>query len=148
MLISNCLALAQSVKIEDLINDSSRYDGKRVLVEGEAIGHLMKRGDFVWFNINDNTMSIGVWANSELAAKLQYLGKHAVTGDRVRIDGVFHSHCSMHGGDTDIHADSMVVVKRGSIRKLAHDPKKVNILIFLTGLMVCLYAIRILKKRR
>lgn len=148
LLTSGHLVFAQSETIEDLISNSKRYDGKKVIVEGEAIGHLMKRGDHAWFNINDDTSSIGIWINSSLTDNMQYLGKHAVKGDWVRVDGMFYSHCSMHGGDTDIHADSMAIVRKGNAIKLTHDPTKVNILTLLTGLMVCLYIIKILKRQR
>lgn len=135
-----------TIKINDLINNDKDFDAKKVIVEGEAIGHLMKRGNFVWFNINDKTNAIGIWANSELVTKIKYLGRHAVTGDRVKVEGIFQSKCPMHGGDTDIHADSIVVVKNGNLNQLSHEPKKVNVLVFLTGLLVCLYIIKILKK--
>ena len=148
LLISGRLVFAQSATIKDLISNSQRYDKKRVLIEGEAIGHLMNRGDHAWFNINDNTSSIGVWINSSLTDKIKYLGKHAVRGDWVRVDGIFYSRCPMHGGDTDIHADSIVIVRKGNAIKLTHDPTKVNILALLTGLMVCLYIIKILKRQR
>jgi len=143
----NDYALAQPQKVKDLINEDVRYNGKKVLVEGEAIGHLMKRGDFAWININDNTESIGVWISSELTDEIKYLGRHAVAGDWLRISGVFNSNCSLHGGDTDIHADGVLVLKRGSPNQLTHEPKKVVNLLFLIGLMICLYIIKILKKK-
>lgn len=142
------IASAQSVRITELINEASLYDGKSVSIEGEAIGHLMKRGDHAWFNINDGVTSLGIWANVEIANQIQYLGKHSVVGDRVKIDGIFNSHCAMHGGDTDIHAENLVIIERGNIRKLAYDSRKHNILLFLIGLMTCLYIIKILKRRR
>ena len=148
LLIFSCFAFAQSIKIIDLVEGGRGYDGKEISVEGEVIGHLMKRGDFVWFNIDDQTASIGIWADFDLAAKIKYLGRHAVRGDRVRIDGKFHSHCPMHGGDTDIHAHRIVIVKRGAPQILTYDNKKVNILIFIAGALLCLYIIKILKRQR
>lgn len=148
LLVFNGLSLAQSPTIKDLINNPQKYDNKKVLIEGEVIGHIMKRGDHVWFNINDTTTSIGIWAKAEIADKIQYLGKHAARGDLVRVDGVFYAPCPMHGGDVDIHADSLMVVKTGIAKQLSHNPRKVNILILLTGLMVCLYIIKILKRKR
>ena len=148
MLIFNCLAFAESINIINLIEKGRDYDSKKIAVEGEVIGHLMKRGDFVWFNIDDKTASIGIWSDLDLAAKIKYLGRHAATGDWVRVDGVFHAHCPIHGGDTDIHADGVTVIERGNIRTLTHDPRKVNILIFLSSILLCLYIIKILKRRR
>jgi len=148
LLIINCFAFAQSKKVIDLINKGRTYNGKTISIEGEAIGHLMKRGDFAWLNIDDKTASIGIWADLSLTTDIKYLGRHVVRGDRVRIDGVFHAHCPMHGGDTDIHADSIAVVERGFTKTLTHDSKKVNILIFLSSILLCLYIIKILKRGR
>ncbi|MFH1621791.1 MAG: DNA-binding protein [Candidatus Omnitrophota bacterium] len=148
LLMFSSIASAQSLKITDLISQASLYEGESVSMEGEVIGHVMKRGNYAWFNINDGANSLGIWANLEIANQIQYLGKHSVVGDRVKIDGVFNSHCAMHGGDTDIHAENLVIIARGNIRKLAYDPRKHNILLFLIGLMACLYIIKILKRRR
>ena len=141
-------AWAQSVAIQELINEIHKHDGKRVLIEGEAIGHVMKRGEHAWFNINDTTASMGVWAKAELADQIKFLGRHAVRGDIVRIDGVYYGRCPMHGGDADIHAHSMVIVKGGAKKELGYDQRKVNLLVFLIGLMVCLYIIKTLKSKR
>jgi hypothetical protein len=148
LLVCANAVFADSLKMSDLIKNALTYDGKRVTVEGEAIGHLMQRGDFVWFNVNDNTNAVGIWATSNLAKDIKYLGRHAVIGDVVRVEGVFHLRCPGHGGDTDIHADKVIVTQRGSIRQLTHDPQKVNIIIFLTAILVCLYIIKILKRTR
>lgn len=136
------------IKINDLINNDKEFDGKEVTIEGEAIGHVMKRGQFAWVNINDKTNSIGIWLNYELEKKIKYLGKYAVIGDWLLIDGIFHSRCPAHGGDTDFHANNLVIINRGSLKNLTYTQKKVNILLLLIGLLVCLYLIKILKKPR
>jgi hypothetical protein len=147
LVYTNCL-LADSVKICDLIKDALSYDGKRVVVGGEAVGHLMKRGDFIWVNINDGTNALGIWTTFDLAKDIRYLGKHSITGDKLRAEGIFHLKCPSHGGDTDMHADKITLIERGSPRVLTHDPQKVNIIIFLTAILACLYIIKILKRTR
>jgi hypothetical protein len=139
---------AQPIKINDLIEEARAYDGKRVVVEGEVIGHLMRRGNFAWLNINDTTNAVGIWATFDSAKDIKYLGKHAVIGDKVKVEGVFHLKCPGHGGDTDIHAESITIIDRGSPRHLAYEPKKVNIIIFLIAILACLYIIKILKRMR
>lgn len=148
ILIVSHAVFAQSLTVGDLIKDGINYDGKRIAIDAEVIGHLMQRGDFAWFNINDGTNAIGVWTGFDLAKDIKYLGKHSVIGDTVRIEGVFHLRCPGHGGDTDIHADKITILERGSIRRLAYDPKKINILIFLIVILTCLYIIKILKRTR
>ncbi|MDD5292503.1 MAG: DNA-binding protein [Candidatus Omnitrophica bacterium] len=141
-------ASAEPVCIKDLIKDGSAYDGKRIELEGEVIGHLMKRGDFAWFNISDGNNAMGVWTTYDAANAIQYLGRHAVNGDFLLIEGVFHLKCPGHGGDTDIHADKITVLKSGGPRVLTYDDRKINIIIFLTAILICLYIIKILKRSR
>jgi hypothetical protein len=141
------LSFAETRNVKDVIKNSAQLDGKNLTLEGEAIGHLMKKGEFAWVNINDQTECIGVWASYAELAKIRHLGKYAVTGDWVRVYGVFNNHCPAHGGDTDIHAASLVVLTKGSARNFAYDQKKANILIFLIGVLICLYIIKILKRR-
>ena len=148
LFILNCSIFAQSVKIIDLIDRGDEYDDQEISVEGEAIGHLMRRGEFVWLNIDDRSSSLGIWVNFDLATQIKYLGRHAITGDWIKVEGVFHAHCPIHGGDTDIHADKITIVERGKRNILSHDPQKVNILIFLSSVLLCLYIIKILKKAR
>jgi len=140
------LSSAETVEIKDLIGNGAVYDGRRVELEGEVIGHLMKRGDFVWFNISDGNSAMGVWTTYDEAKKIQYLGRHAVNGDYLLVEGVFHLKCPGHGGDTDIHADKITVLRSGSPRILTRDDRKINIIIFLTAILICLYIIKILKR--
>jgi hypothetical protein len=128
MLVPAEIAMANGVSVgslgslgslgsEELIKNSKQYDGMRIVYTGEVIGDVMKRGDYAWINVSDGDNAIGVWTNDPAINSLKYLGRYGVTGDTVRVEGVFHRACGEHGGDLDIHAASVVIVKAGSEAK-------------------------------
>lgn len=139
---------AQSVSVNELITESEHYDQKEVTIEGEAIGHLMRRGEFAWLNVLDGDTSIGVWAERKLFEAIGRFGRYGIIGDRIRVGGIYHVSCTLHGGDADIHAHTLEVVALGSEQYKAPNPKKKEIIVVLIGILVCLYIIKILKKRR
>lgn len=141
-------AFAQPASIDELIVKSTQYDAKEVVIEGEAIGHLMRRGEFAWLNVSDGKISIGIWAKQELFRSVEHLGRYAVKGDQLRIRGIFHTRCVSHGGDTDIHAQTLAVVASGNEQHSVSNPKKKKILVVLIGIFACLYTIKILKRQR
>jgi len=113
---------AQPISSAELINNAKLYDGKVVNYEGEVIGDIMKRGDYAWINVNDGKNAIGIWINSGLVKDIGYTGSYKSVGDGVEITGVFRRVCPEHGGDLDIHAQSMR--KTGAGRYLQ---EKVNV---------------------
>jgi len=106
-------ALANPVDSTTLLNNSFKYDGKTIEFRGEAIGEIMKRGKYAWVNIHDGQNAIGVFMKYEDAKKIKYLGRYLVKGDIVLVKGIFNRSCKVHGGDTDIHALEVQIVKRG-----------------------------------
>ena len=107
------VASAQSVSSTELIQNAAQYDGKGIIYEGEVIGEVMKRNSGAWVNVSDGYNTIGVWVPHDLAAKIKYIGGYKVKGDIVQIRGLFNYACSVHGGDLDIHAESLRIVKSG-----------------------------------
>jgi len=111
-------AYAQNNKPIDsntLINNSSFYDGKMVVFEGEIIGEIMRRGNYSWININDGANAIGIYIPTSETAKIKFAGKHNVKGDIIRVEGILNARCQEHGGDLDIHADKIEIVKKGYV---------------------------------
>lgn len=103
------------VSSQDLVENASQWDGKKVELEGEAIGDIMPRGDHAWINLLDESTAIGIWISQTTLPPLQFTGQYFSQGDRVRVRGIMHRACPEHGGDLDIHADSAAVVKLGAI---------------------------------
>lgn len=120
----------------DLVERMEEYDGMTVTFEGEAIGEAMVRGDHAWIHINDDAYfeknveegaplegqnsGMPVWIRADLARAIGTFGDYKHEGDVVRVTGVFHAACPDHGGDTDIHADTLEIVRQG--RPVVDEP--------------------------
>ncbi|MBE0447031.1 MAG: DNA-binding protein [Actinobacteria bacterium] len=110
-LASPAYALVSST---ELIEDSKKYDGKRISFQGEAIGDIMERGEYGWVNVHDGGDAIGVWAPVAELRKIKFAGDYNHIGDTVLVEGIFNQACSEHAGELDIHAESITVVVAGS----------------------------------
>jgi len=105
---------AQAISSVELINKARDYDGKTVVYQGEVIGDVMARGEYAWININDGRNAIGIWIRKDLAKSIIYTGAYKTRGDQVEVIGIFQRSCAVHGGDLDLHAESMRRIKDGN----------------------------------
>lgn len=124
------------VSSSDLINNARQYDGQEVTYQGEAIGDVMVRGKYAWVNLNDTKTAIGVWMPAELARRITYTGSYKVKGDIIEVVGQFHRACADHGGDLDIHAKSLRIIKKGTYSEELISLLKVKVAI--AFLIICL----------
>jgi len=106
---------ANTVKINDLVENAKVYDGKTITIQAEAIGEVLERGEYAWININDKSNAIGVFVPIAEAKKITFFGDYAHTGDTVIITGIMHNACNEHGGELDIHAETITIVRLGSV---------------------------------
>ena len=97
----------------DLINEAAKWDGEKVIYVGEAVTAVMDRGTYSWVNLNDGSNAIGVWTVARLLKHIKHTGDYRNKGDIVEVTGTFHRACKMHGGDMDIHAYGVKILKRG-----------------------------------
>jgi hypothetical protein len=120
---------AEEVSTADLLDNWEEYNGKEVIFRGEAVGDVMRRGDYAWITVNDDFYSrearqeagklrggnsgMGIWLPVEEADKITMLGRYGTVGDFVEVRGVFNADCLEHGGDFDIHASSLKVIDPG-----------------------------------
>ena len=143
--ISYCQA--QTPSSLELINNAKQYDEKSVVYEGEVIGDVMARGDYAWVNVLDGENAIGVWINSSLAKNIKYTGSYKSVGDRIEITGIFNRACVAHGGDLDIHAQGMRVLKTGV--QILHQPDtgKRNLVIILCGAIIVLWILTLFLRK-
>ena len=130
---------------DDLIKDAKKWDKENVTYRGEAIAAVMNRGAFAWINLNDGDNAIGVWCSSKLLSKVNFLGDYKHKGDILEVEGKFHRACPMHGGDLDIHAYSVKVVKPGHRISEEIDALRANVSAVLFLLTIA--TIIIFKKR-
>jgi aspartyl/asparaginyl-tRNA synthetase len=103
------------VTSDELINKAKEYDKKEVVYTGEMVGDIMQRGQYAWINISDGNNAIGVWLPYDQTKQIKYKGKYDFIGDTIKVAGTFNRACAEHGGDFDIHAKKIEVVKEGHI---------------------------------
>ncbi|MHB8895477.1 MAG: hypothetical protein ACYC99_09925 [Candidatus Geothermincolia bacterium] len=149
----------ETVTTTQLIENMQKYDGKIVAVQGEAIGDLMIRGHFAWITVNDDKYSkksiqeggelvgmsnsgIGVWVPAEEGRRIEVYGGYKYKGSVVKVVGVFHRACTQHGGDTDIHADAVEVIRKGYPFARAFKWAELLTVIVLSGFILILWNMR------
>lgn len=145
-MIPNVSKAAEYTNYNDLIENGKALDGKLVEIKGEAIGEPMKRGNHTWINISDGSSAMGVWIKNEDADKVRTFGNYKFKGDIVSISGIFYRACSEHGGDMDIHAESLIVENVGYNVEEPIDNAKVIASITLS--LVTLVLLGVYHKRR
>ncbi len=137
-----------------LIEDSRAWDGHGAAFTGEAIGESMSRGSMSWIHLNDDAYveksiregavlggtnsGMAVWTPSGMARRIRHFGGYGCQGDIVKVTGVFHAACREHGGDMDIHASRLEIVRPGRrIREPFHAGRLIACFgaILLTGLL-------------
>jgi hypothetical protein len=153
------------VGISELVEHMGHYDGKTVTVEGEVVGDVMNRDGGAWLTVNDDPYAlrsleeggdfagvsnsgIGVWVAADMTREIQHTGDYQEKGDRVRISGVFHRACGEHGGDADIHAQSLEVLVRGYRFEHPFQWKKLAVVLLLLFPAVFLWTVRERTRRK
>jgi hypothetical protein len=153
---------AEEVSTADLLNEWEKYDGQEVIFKGEAVGDVMRRGDYAWITVNDDFYSraarleagelrggnsgMGVWLPVEEADKIQELGRYGTVGDFIEVRGVFNANCLEHGGDFDIHATTLKIIDPG--RDLDTSPDTGKYLAALFSFIFLLGALTPILRRR
>jgi len=150
--------LAQShdriVSSGTLVEKANSLDGRTVSFMGEAIGEALRRGHMCWIHLNDDAYmwknieegsmlggynsGQAIWVPSDLAARIGFFGDFLHEGDVVKVSGVFHAACREHGGDMDIHALRLEIIRVGhpvvhhvNLRRLRQGV----FMLFLTGIL-------------
>lgn len=130
------VALARSEPSStELVDAPEAWDGLRITFVGEAVCGRMERADGVWLHLNDDaymTMNVEegaalggfnsgmpIWVPSGVVEDVTLFGDHKHQGDICRVRGTFNAACEEHGGDMDIHAESVAVTSPG---RRAADP--------------------------
>jgi hypothetical protein len=143
-----------------LIENAAAWDGRGISFAGEAVGEALARGDHAWLYVNDDAYQArdleagrpragfnsgqAIWLPAELARRVRLFGDYRNEGDAVRVSGEFHAACREHGGDMDIHATGLVVVREGHAVTHRLNSRRLGIglgLLLLAGAL-CLLRIR------
>ena len=159
MLLTQCVILlgivsfsgsvfAQTISSEDLINNAKDFDGQIIIYQGEVIGEVMARGGYAWANLNDGKNALGIWIKKDLVAPIANAGAYKTIGDTIEVSGVFHRSCLVHGGDLDIHAESLRLIKGGNRVKEHLSSRRLKIAFGLGTILIILWISTILAKPR
>lgn len=99
---------------DELIGLERYMDGRRITIQGEAIGEELRAGqDYRWVNLLGESVAVGVYMHEMDAAMIDSYGSYRRTGDIVRVTGILNIACDEHGGDLDVHAEIVEVVEEG-----------------------------------
>ena len=105
-------ALGEEYSSGQLIDLAGEYDRQVLIYSGEVIGDILSVGSHVWLNVSDGSNAIGIWADKGLASAVRTAGSYSVHGDSIRVSGTFFRACPEHGGDMDLHADTVTLIER------------------------------------
>ena len=140
-------SFAQSISSQELISKAKKYDGKTVVYTGEVIGDVMLRKENAWVNINDGDNALGVWMSASSAKEINYTGSYRSSGDKIEVTGIFHRACLEHGGDLDIHAESVRKIESGRMINEKMDPAKRNLALILGGVLILIWILTLFKRK-
>lgn len=138
-----------------LVEHPKAYDGLTVTFTGEAIGEVMVRGDHAWIHLNDDAYELrnveegaelggynsgmAVWIPADLTRAIDTYGDYEHEGSIVQVVGAFNAACPEHGGDMDVHATSLRLVRAGHAVVDVVQPWKVWLALALAVLAACLW---------
>jgi hypothetical protein len=107
------------------------WNAKTVTFHGEAIGEVMVRDSYAWIHLNDDAYmeqnveegaklggynsGMAVWVPADLANQIDTYGDYKHEGTIVEVTGVFNGACKEHGGDMDIHATALRILRPGHV---------------------------------
>lgn len=78
----------------------------------------------------------------EQAKEISFCGGYKGRGDTVRVTGVFHRACPEHGGDTDIHATTLLLVEKGFSFSHHFDYAKLTVVLGLLAICLAMWFLR------
>jgi hypothetical protein len=152
------------VNSASLVDNANAWNGHVITFKGEAIGEAMVRGKIGWIHLNDDAYmwknieegakldgynsGHAVWVPANLALKIRFFGDFKHEGDVVRIVGTFNAACPQHGGDMDIHASTLEIVRAGHPVHHVLNTSRAILAGFLLAVAVALHQARTIVRRR
>ncbi len=112
------------------LQDADSYlNNQTVQVTGEVVGDRIKAEfdpGFCWIVLqanDDSYAEVPVFIATDATAPIDTYGSYGRKGTTLQVRGTFHLSCSDHEGLTDLHADTVTAVEKGSITEQTLDPK-------------------------
>jgi len=141
------LARAGISTVETLIIKSDQLDGQIVGFQGEVVGDIMRRGDYCWINVHDGREAIGVYCPTEMVQHIRFVGDYKHTGDMIIVLGRFHKACPQHGGELDIHAERIRIIKTGALRNYPLSLSRIYIAVALLLFTVMIFGLFVYRRK-
>lgn len=123
--------------IAELSAADSFHDDQVVQVIGEAVGEAINAEadpNHCWVTLqeleNTGNTVVSVFMTHDQAASIDQFGRYGVKGSTVQVRGVYHLDCPEHQGLSDIHADEVSVIDKGSV-----EPKPINTALAFAGVL-------------
>ncbi len=152
------------VNSASLVENANAWNGHVVAFKGEAIGEAMARGKMAWIHLNDDAYmwknieegakldgynsGHAIWISADLVTKIRFFGDFKHEGDVVKIVGTFNAVCPQHGGDMDIHASTLEIVRVGHPVHHVINPSRAIFAGVLLAVAFALHRIRTIIRRR
>ena len=152
------------VNSASLVDNANAWNGHVITFTGETIGEAMVRGKIAWIHLNDDAYmwknieegakldgynsGHAVWVPANLAMKIRFFGDFKHEGDVVRIVGTFNAACPQHGGDMDIHASTLEIVRPGHPVHHVFNTSRAIFAGFLLAVGFALHQARTIVRRR
>jgi hypothetical protein len=151
------------VNSASLVENANAWNWHVIKFTGEAVGEHMIRGKMAWLHLNDDpymskhieegaelggyNSGHAVWVSADQARKILMFGDYKHAGDIVTVTGTFNATCREHGGDMDIHASSLQVVRTGHTVDPVPDKKRAAVAAGLFILAGALFGFRRIAER-
>lgn len=107
--------------IEELAAADSYMDGQTVQVRGEVVGDRINAEfdpDHCWIvlqSLADTDNTVSVFMRTSLTRGIDTYGAYGRTGTTLQVRGTFNLACQDHEGMSDLHADHVSVMRKGSV---------------------------------
>lgn len=107
-----------------LVGADAYYDNQTVQVVGEVVGDAVNanlNGSHKWLTLFEKdektgaTATIATYVSSDVAGRVDTFGAYGKTGTTLQVRGTFHLVCQEHEGISDLHAENVAVMKKGSV---------------------------------
>jgi hypothetical protein len=145
---SSVFAAEQGLTPAEAVSSAVELDGRVVVVEGEALGEALRAPDGMrWVNVLGGGTALGLVVTEKQAGAIPTFGAYRMRGATLRAEGVLNAACDVHGGDLDLHADTLEVLDEGEeIPHSIHPLKLVFIVPVLLGALLLGLRYRRLRK--
>lgn len=140
--------------ISELASADSFYDNQIVQIRGEVVGDRIadEAGAGYWITVEDtesDTSSravVAVFMTEEQTQAIDTYGRYGVQGTIVQVRGMFHLECKAHQGLSDVHAEQVTPVTKGSVLDIKPNSAILTAaffaLLFGFGLLIVYYRLR------